>query len=47
MVAVKAHEADRALASLDRAIRLVLLYGPDQGLITERGAQLAAAGVTE
>ncbi len=47
MVAVKAHEADRALASLDRAIRLVLLYGPDQGLITERGAQLAAAGVTD
>jgi DNA polymerase-3 subunit delta len=47
MVAVKAHEADRALASLDRAIRLVLLYGPDQGLIAERGAALAAQGVTD
>jgi DNA polymerase-3 subunit delta len=47
MVAVKAHEADRALVSLDRAIRLVLLYGPDQGLIGERGAALAAACVTD
>jgi DNA polymerase-3 subunit delta len=47
MVAVKAHEADRALATLDRAVRVVLFYGPDQGLVSERAAALAEKSVTD
>jgi DNA polymerase-3 subunit delta len=41
MVAVKAHEADRALRSLGRDIRVVLIYGPDHGLVSERAEALA------
>lgn len=40
MVAVKAHEADRFLASPPDAIRLFLVYGSDQGAITERARHL-------
>jgi DNA polymerase-3 subunit delta len=47
MVAVKAHEADRALASLDKAVRVVLFFGPDQGLVSERAAALAEKSVTD
>lgn len=47
MVAVKAHEADRALAALDASIRLVLFYGPDHGLVAERAAALAARSVSD
>ncbi len=47
MVAVKAHEADRTLARLDPAWRLVLFYGPDAGMISERAAALARANVDD
>lgn len=47
MVAIKAHEADRALARLDPACRLVLIYGPDAGLVSERAAALARAHVDD
>lgn len=47
MVAVKAHEVDRALARLDPKIRVVLFYGPDQGLVSERAAALAKASVDD
>jgi DNA polymerase-3 subunit delta len=47
MVAVKAHEAERALARLDPAWRLVLFYGPDSGLISERAARLARDSVDD
>lgn len=47
MVAVKAHEADRALARLDPALRLVLIYGPDTGLVSERAKALARAHVDD
>ena len=43
MVAIKAHEAERTLARLDPAWRLVLIYGPDAGLVSERAAGLARA----
>lgn len=43
MVAVKAHEADRALSRLDPSWLVVLIYGPDQGLVSERSAALARA----
>jgi DNA polymerase-3 subunit delta len=47
MVAIKAHEADRALAKPDPAWRLVLIYGPDAGLVSERAAALARASVDD
>ncbi len=47
MVAVKAHEAERALARLEPAWRLVLFYGPDSGLISERAARLARDSVDD
>lgn len=47
MVAIKAHEADRALARLDSAYRLVLIYGPDAGLVSERASALARAHVDD
>ncbi|KPF67809.1 hypothetical protein IP69_12190 [Bosea sp. AAP35] len=47
MVAIKAHEADRALARLDPAYRLVLIYGPDAGLVSERATALARAHVDD
>jgi len=47
MVAVKAHEADRALTRLDPAWRRVLIYGPDAGLVMERAAKLASASVDD
>ncbi|KRE06161.1 hypothetical protein ASE63_24530 [Bosea sp. Root381] len=47
MVAIKAHEADRALARLDPAYRLILIYGPDAGLVSERAATLARAHVDD
>lgn len=47
MVAVKAHEGDRALARLDPAWRLVLIYGPDAGLVSERAARLAGVSVDD
>ncbi|MGO4408238.1 DNA polymerase III subunit delta [Bosea sp. RAF48] len=47
MVAIKAHEADRTLARLDPAWRLVLVYGPDAGLVSERAGTLARASVDD
>jgi DNA polymerase-3 subunit delta len=47
MVAIKAHEADRALSKLDPAWRLFLIYGPDAGLVSERAAALAKASVDD
>jgi DNA polymerase-3 subunit delta len=47
MVAIKAHEAERALARPDPAWRLVLFYGPDAGLVSERAAALARANVDD
>jgi DNA polymerase-3 subunit delta len=40
MVAVKAHEADRFLAAPPETLRLFLVYGSDQGAITERARHL-------
>lgn len=47
MVAIKAHEADRTLARLDPAWRLILIYGPDAGLVSERAGALARAHVDD
>lgn len=47
MVAIKAHEADRALAKPDPAWRLFLFYGPDSGLVSERSVALARASVDD
>ena len=47
MVAIKAHEAERTLARLDRAWRLILIYGPDTGLVSERASALARASVDD
>lgn len=45
MVAVKAHEADRFLATLPERLRLFLVYGSDQGAITERARRLERHGL--
>jgi DNA polymerase-3 subunit delta len=47
MAAIKAHEAERALARPDPAWRLFLIYGPDAGLVSERAAALARANVDD
>lgn len=47
MVAIKAHEAERTLARLDPAWRLILIYGPDAGLVSERAAALARRSVDD
>ncbi|MBN8997866.1 MAG: DNA polymerase III subunit delta, partial [Rhizobiales bacterium] len=41
MVAIRPQDADRFLARPDPAIRVVLLYGSDDGLVAERGAAFA------
>ena len=41
MVAVKSHQADAFLKAADRVPSLVLLYGTDAGLVSERSAELA------
>ena len=33
---LKANQINQQLASLDPAYRLVLIYGPDEGLVRER-----------
>jgi DNA polymerase-3 subunit delta len=43
MAQKKAHEVDSWLARPDGAIRFVLIYGPDRGLVAERAAAFAAA----
>ena len=47
MVAIKTHEAGRTLARIDPAWRLILFYGPDAGLVSERGAALARTSVDD
>lgn len=47
MVAIKAHEADRTLARLDPVWRLVLIYGPDAGLVSERAGALARRSIDD
>jgi DNA polymerase III subunit delta len=41
MVAVKTHQAEAFLRTLDRLPQAILLYGSDAGLVMERAAQLA------
>lgn len=41
MVAVKAHQADQFLRSLDPRISAVMFFGPDSGLVLERSQALA------
>lgn len=41
MATVKASDAERTLANLGSQISVVLLYGPDAGLVNERGRHLA------
>jgi DNA polymerase III subunit delta len=41
MVAVKTHQAEAFLKTLDRLPRTILLYGTDAGLVLERATQLA------
>ncbi|MDX2205477.1 MAG: DNA polymerase III subunit delta [Hyphomicrobiaceae bacterium] len=41
MVAVKAHQADAFLKAVERLPALILLYGSDAGLVSERSAQVA------
>lgn len=43
MVAIKPREFDRLLAAPDRLPPLVLIFGPDAGLVAERGEQLVKA----
>lgn len=47
MVAIKAHEAERTLQRLNPAWRVILLYGPDTGLVSERAAAIARAAVDD
>jgi DNA polymerase III subunit delta len=42
MVAIKPQQADSFVANPDRTVRAVLLYGPDAGLVSERGKAIAA-----
>jgi len=41
MAQKKAHEVDGWLARPDRAVRIVLVYGPDRGLVSERARGFA------
>ena len=41
MVAIKAHQAEKFLASPDKSLHAFLFYGSDAGLISERAAQTA------
>lgn len=41
MTQKKAHEVDRWLASPDPTILIVLIYGPDRGLVSERARRYA------
>lgn len=43
MAQKKAHEVDAFVARPDRVYRVVLVYGPDKGLVSERAAAIAKA----
>ncbi|MGJ3262163.1 MAG: DNA polymerase III subunit delta [Salinarimonas sp.] len=47
MVAVKAADADGALARLDPRVAVVLVYGPDTGLVAERAKRAARGAVSD
>jgi DNA polymerase-3 subunit delta len=47
MVAVKASDVDTYLARLDRAAPVVLIFGPDAGLVSERVNGVIAASVDD
>lgn len=47
MVAVKSQDGDGALARLDPRVAVVLLYGPDAGLVTERAKRVAQGAVSD
>ena len=47
MVAVKASDVDAFLARLDRAPAIILVFGPDAGLVSERVNALIAASVED
>ena len=42
MVAKKAHEVENVIQKPDPRFRVILLYGPDAGLVSERADLLAA-----
>ena len=45
MVQVKPADAERLLATPDPAVRVVLIYGPDEGLVAERAERFADAAL--
>ncbi|MCC5977932.1 MAG: DNA polymerase III subunit delta [Salinarimonas sp.] len=47
MATVKASEAERTLANLGAQVAVVLLHGPDAGLVSERGRVLAEKTVSD
>lgn len=47
MVAVKAGDVERVLASPDPKAAVFLIYGPDTGLVSERAKRLAESAVTD
>jgi DNA polymerase-3 subunit delta len=47
VVQIKPAEADRFLARPDPAVRVILIFGNDEGLVTERAARFAAAVLGE
>jgi DNA polymerase-3 subunit delta len=47
MATVKASDAERTLANLGGQVGVVLLYGPDAGLVSERGRMLAEKTVSD
>ena len=47
MVALKPQDAERTLTRLAPEVRLVLIYGPDSGLVAERARKLAESSVSD
>ena len=47
MVQIKPADADRFLARPDPAVRVILIFGNDEGLVSERAARFAAAVLGE
>ncbi|MCB1420134.1 MAG: DNA polymerase III subunit delta [Notoacmeibacter sp.] len=43
MAQKKAHEVDSWIARPDKAARIVLVYGPDRGMVSERARKIAAS----
>ncbi|KAA2237840.1 DNA polymerase III subunit delta [Salinarimonas soli] len=47
MAVVNARDAENALRRLDASVLVVLVYGPDDGLVAERARKVAAASVAD